>query len=161
MRTPLLRAGLGLAAIIAMLAWFTYGPKGNGGASENHIPAQVGRGGQTLRIEAESSSPATMRVSFEHLSKPVGQPQSLQSWENIPAGARSWRIDVPPGVGGYIELGADHPNPGDTLTMRVRMNGKLLDEQTDTLNAPLEPNAAFFLQDHFDDYSDPAQQANR
>jgi hypothetical protein len=47
----------------------------------------------------------------------------------------------------------DHPNVGDTLTMRVHMNGKLVDEQTDKLDQPLEPNTAFFVQDHYDDYS--------
>ena len=156
----MLRAGLPLVGVVAALAWFTFGPKGKG-AAESHLPAKVGRGGQTLQINAENSCPATMRVSFENLSKPAGQRQLLQSSEKIPAGTSSWNIDVPPGVGGYIELGADHPNPGDTLTMRIRMNGRLLDEQTDKLNSPLEPKTAFFLQDHFDDYSDPAQQANR
>ena len=102
-----------------------------------------------------------MRVSFESLSKSNGQQPSLQSSEKIPAGTSSWNVDVPPGVGGYIELDADRPNPGDTLTMRIRMNGRLLDEQTDKLNAPLERKTAFSLRDHFDDYSDPAQQADR
>lgn len=161
MRKVLVRGGLLVLGVVAMLAWFTYGPKRKSVASENHIPSKISTGGQTLQIDAESGSPATMRVSFEDLSKPVGKQQLLQSWEKIPAGTRSWSIDVPPGVGGYIELGADHPTTGDTLTMRVRMNGRLLDEQTEKLNAPLEPNTAFFLQDHFDDYSDPAQQANR
>jgi hypothetical protein len=156
----MLRAGLPLVGVVAALAWFTFGPKGKS-ASSSRLPAKVGRGGQTLQIDAENSCPATMRVSFENLSKPIGQQQLLQSSEKIPAGTSSWNIDVPPGVGGYIELGADHPNPGDKLTMRIRMNGRLLDEQMDTLNAPLEPKTAFFLQDHFDDYSDPAQQANR
>ena len=161
MRKLLVRGGLSLLGIALTLTWWTYGPKGRSVASEDHIPAKVGAGGQALQIEAESSSPATMRVSFEDLSKSVGEQELLQSWEKIPAGTHSWTIDVPLGVGGYIELGADHPNTGDTLSMRVRMNGRLLDEQTDKLNAPLEPNTAFFLQDHFDDYSDPAQQANR
>ena len=129
--------------------------------SGSHLPAKVGRGGQTLQIDAENSCPATVRVSFESLSKSISQQQALQSSENIPAGKSSWNIDVPPGVGGYIQLAADGPNPGDTLTLRIRMNGRLLDEQTDKLNAPLEPKTAFFLRDHFDDYSDPAQQANR
>ena len=161
MRKLPLRAGLPLVGIVATLAWFTFGTRGKSAASGNHLPAKVGRGGQTLQIDAESSSPATMRVSFEDLSKSAGQQPVMERWESIPAGARSWSIDVPPGVGGYIKLGADHPNPGDTLTMRIRMNGRLLDEQTDQLNAPLEPKTAFFLRDHFDDYSDPAQQANR
>ena len=157
----MLRAGLPLVGVVAALAWFTFGSRGKSAASGSHLPAKVGRGGQTLQIDAENSCPATMRVSFESLSKPVGQQPLLQSSESIPAGKSSWNIDVPPGVGGYIQLAADRPNPGDTLTLRIRMNGRLLDEQTDELNAPLEPKTAFSLQDHFDDYSDPAQQADR
>lgn len=159
MNKLLLRAGLPLVGVAA-LAWFTFGPKGKRAAS-SHLPEKVGRGGQTLQIDAENSCPATMRVSFENLSQPVGQQPSLQSSQKIPAGESSWNIDVPPGIGGYIELDADRPNPGDTLSMRIRMNGRLLDEQTDKLNSPLQPKAAFFLRDHFDDYSDPAQQADR
>jgi hypothetical protein len=155
----LLRAGLPLVVVV-MLAWFIFGSRGKSVAS-SHLPAKVGRGGQTLQIDAENSCPATMRVSFESLGKSIGQQPPLQSSEEIPAGTSSWNIDVPPGVGGYIELDADRPNPGDSLTMRVRMNGRLLDEQTDKLNAPLEPKTAFSLRDHFDDYSDPAQQADR
>jgi hypothetical protein len=158
MRKLLVRGGLSVLGIALTLAWWTYGPKGKSTASESHIPAKIGAGGQTLEIEVESSGPATMRVSFEQLDKPVGEQQLLQSWEKAPGGAHSWSIDVPPGVGGYIELEADHPNPSDTLSMRVRMNGNLVDEQTDKLSSPLEPNTAFFLQDHFDDYSRAAQQ---
>jgi hypothetical protein len=161
MRKMLVRGGLSLLGVVVTLAWFTYGPKGKTVASSDHIPAKIGIGGQTLQIEAENSSAATMRVSFEDLSKPTGEQRLMESWEKIPAGTRSWSIDVPPGVGGYIELGADHPTPGDTLTMRVRMNSRLLDEQTEKLDRPLEPNTAFFVQDHFDDYSDPAQQSER
>jgi len=160
MNKRMLRAGIPLVGVVAALAWFAFGPKGKSTA-ESHLPTKVGRGGQTLQIDAQNSCPATMRVSFENLSKPIGQRQLLLSSEKIPAGTSSWNIDVPPGVGGYIELGADHPNPGDKLTMRIRMNGRLLDEQTDTLNAALAPKTVFSLQDHFDDYSDPAQQANR
>ena len=156
----LLRAGLPLVGVVT-LAWFIFGSRGKSAASGSHLPDKVGRGGQTLQIDAENSCRATMRVSFESLSKSIGQQSPLQSSENIPAGKSSWNIDVPPGVGGYIQLAADSPNPGDTLTMRIRMNGRLLDEQTDKLNAPLEPKTGFFLRDHFDDYSDPAQQANR
>jgi len=159
MSKQLLRVGLPLL-IVAALAWFAFARKGKSAAA-SRLPAKVGRGGQTLQIDAENSCPATMRVSFESLSKPAGQPPPLQSSQKIPAGESSWNIDVPPGVGGYIELDADGPNPGDTLSMRIRMNGRLLDEQTDKLNSPLQPKAAFSLRDHFDDYSDPAQQANR
>lgn len=159
MNKLLLRTALPLI-VIAALAWFAFGRKG-GSASASHLPEKVGRGGQTLEIDAQNSCPATMRVSFENPSKLAGQEPSIQSSQKILAGESSWSIDVPPGVGGYIELDADRPNPGDTLSMRIRMNGRLLDQQTDKLDSPLQPKAAFFLRDHFDDYSDPAQQADR
>jgi hypothetical protein len=153
MRKLLIRGGLSLLGLAVTLAWWTYGPAGKQVASQSHIPAKVGDGGQMLEIDTETSSASTMRVSFDQLDKPAGEQQLLDSWEKIPAGSRSWSIDVPGGVGGYIELQADHPKVGDTITMRVHMNGKLVDDQTDRLEKDLEPNTAFFVQDHFDDYS--------
>ena len=161
MKRLLVRGAFALLGLAVTLAWWTYGSKGKTPPSQSTIPAKVGSGGQMLEIEAENSTAATMRVSFEQLDKPLGEQILLQSWEKIPAGTRMWTIDVPPGVGGYIELGADHPNAGDTLTMRVHMNGNLADEQTDKLDQPLEPNTAFALQDHFDDYSKAAEQAHQ
>jgi hypothetical protein len=160
MRKLLIRGGLSLLGTAVMLAWWSYGPHGKSGAAPvNYIPAKVGAGGQMLQVDAESTCAATMRVSFEQLDKPPGEQIILNSSEKVPAGTKSWSIDVPSGVGGYIELEADHPNAGDTLTMRVHMNGKLVDEQTDKLDGPLEPNTAFFVQDHYDDYSKAAEQA--
>jgi hypothetical protein len=159
MRKLLIRGGLSALGVVTALLWFSYGPKGKSVASQSHIPTKVGTGGQTLEIDAESSSPATMSVSFDNLSKPIGEQLLLNTWEKIPAGTHSWSIDVPAGVGGYIELDADHPNVGDSLTMRIHMNRKLVDEQSEKLNSPLEPNTAFFLQDHFDDYSNRAPEA--
>jgi hypothetical protein len=61
--------------------------------------------------------------------------------------------DIPGGIGGYIELEADHPDPGDTLTQRVRINGKQVNRQSDRLDSALEPNTAFFVQFQRDDFS--------
>lgn len=161
MRKLLIRGGLSLLGMALTLAWWSYGPdsKGKPVPTSNHIPAKVGNGGQMLEIDAESTSAATMKVSFEQLDKPSGEQMLLDSSEKIPAGSKSWTIDVPAGVGGYIELEADHPNAGATVTMRVHVNGRLADEQTDKLDGPLEPNTAFFVQDHYDDYSKAADQA--
>jgi hypothetical protein len=161
MNKLLVRGGLSLLGLAVTLGWWTYGPKRKQTPTESHIPAKIGMGGQKLEIEANSSSPATMRVSFEQLDKPAGEQMLLQSWEKIPAGQQSWAVDVPSGVGGYVELEADHPGVGDTLTMRVLMNGNPVDEQNEKLDKPLEPNTAFFLQDHFDDYSQATQQGER
>jgi hypothetical protein len=90
-----------------------------------------------------------------NLGKPSGQQMLLQSREKIPAGSHNWTIDAPSGVGGHIELEDDHPEPGATLTQRIKINGKEVDQQTDRLNGVLEPNTAFFVQFHADDYSKP------
>ena len=162
MKKILIRAGLSLLGVAVTLSWWTWGPKGKDTHQEqSYIPAKVLGGGQSLEIDAESSTTATMSVSFEDLDKPSGEQMLLDSHEKIPGGSHSWTIDVPAGVGGYIELEADHPNPGDTLTMRVHMNGNLVDEQSDKLDSPLQPNTAFFVQDHFEDYSKAAEQGEK
>jgi hypothetical protein len=89
MKKLLLRGGISLLGLAVVLAWWTYGPKGRSRPAESSIPAEVGVGGQKLEIEADSSCPATMRVSFEDLSRPSGQQELLNSWEKIPAGSRS------------------------------------------------------------------------
>ena len=66
---------------------------------------------------------------------------------------RSWSVDVPSQVGGYIEIQADSPNVGDKLRMRLKVNGRVVDEQSEKLDQPLQAGTAFFLQDHFQDYS--------
>jgi hypothetical protein len=150
----LLRLGLSLLGVAVMLSWWTWGPKQKQThAEQSHIPAKILAGGESLEIDADTTTAATMRVSFDDLDRPIGQQAILNSFEKIPAGSRSWTIDVPAGVGGLIELEADHPNPGDTLTMRVHMNENLVDEQSETLDQPLEPDTAFFVQKDFDDYS--------
>ncbi len=37
--------------------------------------------------------------------------------------------------------------------MKVKSNGKLVNEQTEKLDQPLQSGYAFFLQVHYDDYS--------
>jgi hypothetical protein len=56
-----------------------------------------------------------------------------------------------------LELEATNPGVGAQLSMRIHMNEELVDEQSDKLEKALEPNTAFFVQDHFDDYSKAAR----
>jgi hypothetical protein len=153
-----IRGGLTLLGMGATLAWWTIHPGSSNTKSADHIPAKVWDGGSGLEIETESSSPATMRVSFTNHQKPAGEQPTLETWEKIPAGARSWSIDVPPGVGGYIEIEADHPTVGDTLTMHVKANGHAVDDQSEKLDSTLQSGTVFALQDHFDDYSKAAEE---
>lgn len=157
MKRLVIRLGLSALGVVATLLWWTYHDKGSSAHSMSHIPAKVGDGGNRLEISVEASTPSTMRVSFDDLRKPAGEQILIDSWEKIPAGAHTWAVDVPSGIGGYIELGADNPNPGDTLTQRVKVNGKAVDEQTDRLEGRLQPNTAFFVQFHADDFSGSAE----
>jgi hypothetical protein len=153
MKRLLLRLGLSVLGTVVTLLWWTYHDKGSSAQSMSHIPAKVADGGNQLVIEVEGSTASTMRIDFEDLSKPVGQQILLNAWEKVPAGPHTWTVDIPSGIGGYIEFEADHPNPGDTLTQRVKINGKEVDSQTDRLDSALEPNTAFFVQFERNDFS--------
>jgi len=153
MKRILIRLGLSVLGTVITLLWWTYHDTGSKAQSMNHIPAKVAEGGNQLVIEVEGSTASTMRIDFEDLSKPSGQQILLNAWEQVPAGLHTWTVDIPGGVGGYIEFEADHPNPGDTLTQRVRVNGKEVDHQTEKLDSPLQPNTAFFVQFQRDDFS--------
>ena len=153
MKKLILRLGLSALGIAATLLWWTYHDTGSSAQSMSHIPAKVGEGGNRLVVETETTTPSTFRITFDDLRKPIGQQILVESWEKIPAGPHSWTVDIPSGIGGYIELEADHPNPGDTLTQRIRINGKEVDSQSDRLDSALQPNTAFFVQFHRDDFS--------
>ena len=153
MKKLILRLGLSALGIAATLLWWTYHDTGSSAQSMSHIPAKVGEGGNRLVVETETTTPSTLRITFDDLRKPVGQQILVESWEKIPVGPHSWTVDIPSGIGGYIELEADHPNPGDTLTQRIRINGKEVDSQSDRLDSALQPNTAFFVQFHRDDFS--------
>ena len=153
MKRLLLRLGLSVLGTVITLLWWTYHDKGSSAQSMSHIPAKVTPGGNQLVIEVEGSTASTMRIDFEDLSKPSGQQILLNAWEQVSAGPHTWTVDIPSGVGGYIEFEADHPNPGDTLTQRVKINGKEVDSQSEKLDSPLQPNTAFFVQFQRDDFS--------
>lgn len=152
----LLRVGLSVLGCVATLLWWTYHDKGSSVHSSSHIPAKVAEGGNQLEVSVEANTPCTLRIDFHDLRKPPGSQMLLQSWEKIATGSHSWTIDVPSGIGGYIELDADHPEPGATLTERVSINGKETFNETDRLDSALEPNTAFFVQVYYEDYSKPS-----
>jgi len=148
----LLKSAAGLALV---LGWWTLtGPPDDPNhESESRIPSAVwGGGGGTLSIEADTTSAAQMRVSFGEKGD-EGDERSLDSWEDVAAGHYSWTIDVPSGVGGYVELSAVDPKQGDELRWTVAVNGESVDEQSDRLEGPLEKGYAFGLQTYFDEYA--------
>ena len=148
----LVKAVLGLAVV---LAWWTLRGPGEGNTeTADKIPNVVWDGGAgNMTIHAETSTPARMHISFSDHADDVEEPRSLESWEDVPAGKHSWTIAVPAQVGGYVELGATDPKPGDRMRWTIQASNTTVDEQDETLEQALEPGTAFFLQSYFDDYA--------
>jgi len=156
MKKLAIRLGLSVLGVAAVLTWWTIHPGPSHTQTASRIPASVWGGGPTkITVEVESSSAAHMDITFSDHSKPAGEQRSLETREMMAAGAgpKSWSVEVPNQVGGYLEFEADHPKAGDWLKWRVSFNGKLIKEEREVLDKDLEPNTAFFLQLYFDDYS--------
>lgn len=140
---------LGIAVVLAY--WSFTGDDGASKTSEG-IPAKVWDGGAAiLTVAVETTTPARFSVTFGERVKEDGR--SLETWTKIPAGSKSWSINVPARVGGYIDLGAEDPKVGDRLAWKIEVDGRVVDEQTEALEEELKPNYAFGLQAYFEDYS--------
>ena len=154
MKRLVIRLGLSVLGIAAVLTWWTIHPGSLHTQSASKIPVSVWGGGPTkITVEAESSSAAHMDITFADHSKPAGEQPMLDTSERVGTGIHSWSVEVPNEVGGYLEFEAEHPKAGDWLKWRVLFNGRLVKEEKEVLDKDLEPNTAFFLQLHFDDYS--------
>ncbi|HEX5000835.1 MAG TPA: hypothetical protein VFY29_21600 [Terriglobia bacterium] len=143
------RAVLAILGVVVMLAYWTFTGRGsNNGPTAAGIPAKVhDGGGGLLAINVDSTSAARFSISFSDDNK------SEEFWTPVPAGPHTWVIDVPKGSGGYIELDAENPKVGDKLSWKISLDGKIVDEQSDTLDQPLPNGYAFFLQSDYEDYS--------
>jgi hypothetical protein len=144
------RGALVVLGVAVTLAWWTLRGGGTGSESQHGIPAQVWNGaGGSLAVQVETTCPARMSVGFEARDE---SGRSLETWEDVAAGEHSWTIDVPPNAGGYIELNAQGPKVGDTLKWTISVNGRVIDEQSESLAEELRQGYAFFLQLHLHDY---------
>jgi hypothetical protein len=154
MLKSLIKTALG---VVVVLAWWTLRDgiidTDTDTETVDEIPTRVWEGGAgTLSIEVDTTAPAQMRIDFGEDDK--GMPiRSMDTWQDIGSGHHSFSIDVPAGVGGYVELGAVDPKPGDTLSWTISAGGNVVDEQSDTLERPLEEGYAFFIQAYFDEYA--------
>ena len=146
----LLKTVLGL---VIVLGWWTLRGDNVDIDTASEIPTQVWEGGAgTLSIEVDTSTPARMSIDFGENDEDESA-RSLDTWQEIGAGHHSFSIDVPAGVGGYVDLDAVAPEVGDTLSWRISAGGNVVDEQAQTLDEPLEDGWAFGLQAYFDDYA--------
>lgn len=155
MQRILKRAALAVLGVIVTLAWWTLTGSHGSDHSVKGIPSKVWEGdGGTLAVALDTTSAARFSISFGD-----NKDKRLEVWTPVQAGEHTWTISIPRGAGGYIELDAVDPKPGDKLHWEITLNGKTVDEQSETLNGPLQPGYAFFLQVYHDDYSQMAADA--
>ena len=137
--------------LVLVLGWWTLtGNSISSQKAQDKIPASVfGGGAGMVEIEAETTTAARMMIGFSDES---GE-RNLESYEDVPAGSYRWTIDVPSGIGGYLELNAVAPKAGDRIKFRILANGETVFEDQEELLQPLEPGYAFFVQAYIDDYA--------
>jgi len=149
MQHILKRVALAVLGVLLMIAWWELTGDRRTNNEVKGIPAKVWEGGGgILAVDVETTSAARFSISFGDEKE-----RSLHAWELVDAGSHSWSVDIPPGTGGYIELGAQEPKVGDKLQWKITLDGKPIEEQSETLDAPLKSGYAFFLQSYYDDYS--------
>ena len=93
-------------------------------------------------------------ASFAH-SRPVGDSddESLETWQKVGAGTHAFNVSVPPDVSGSVWLGVEKPKVGATIKLAVKVDGKLVGEDFDRLEAPLEAGYGFAIGVDLDDYA--------
>jgi hypothetical protein len=146
-----------LGVVVVLGAWTVRGWfEGSASAQSSfHIPDKVwDGGGGPITIEVEGSEQGTVSATFE-TNLPIDDPKHklLESRERVSEGKHSFNIDVPPNVGGTVEMSIEEPHVGATVHVVVRIGDRLVAEDSSTLDAPLQPGYGFFAQVHLDDYA--------
>jgi hypothetical protein len=140
--------------LVVVLAYWTITGRHNktvdAGPTKMPIKFMSGGGG-TLTIEADSTAPAVMRYTFHGPLDEGTAKDKVEGYENLEAGHYSWVTEIAPDTGVYLELNAKDPKPGAKLNWTVKLNGKELTTESETLEGELKPGYAFFLQFEHDD----------
>jgi hypothetical protein len=145
------RAVMTVLGVLVTLAWWSFRGGDSNSTQVDKIPATVfGGGGGKVTIEVQTTCAARFSMSF---SGNEDDSRSMDAVEVVEPGTHSWTIDVPRGVGGYVDFTAVEPKVCDRLSWRLLANGQIADEQFDELKEPLQSGYAFGLTAAFDDYS--------
>jgi len=148
------KIGVSALGLVAVLAYWTF--TGRNHPPTNSAPAKMpakflNGGAGTLSIEANSTTPATFRYTLHGPYVDGKAKDNIEGYEQLEAGLHSWTTEIAPNTGISIEWEARDPKPGAKLNWTVKLNGKELDTQEDTLQGELKANEAFFIQFERDD----------
>jgi hypothetical protein len=144
---------ISILGLVAMLGYWSFcGTSKVPGhtTDEGKIPSVIWEGGNNkLSIEADTTTPATMRVSFQAPAEGDKDYEERyhEAWEKIEPGHHSYTVAFPETTDfSTVELGADNPKVGDELSWVVKLNDEVVQEDSYTLEKPLDEGYAMFLQ---------------
>jgi hypothetical protein len=156
MLKKLVTSAIGLAAVL--IYWTLTGHHTAVSSGPQKLPAKfLNGGGGTLSIEANSTAPATLRYTLRVPSENGDSKDKVIGYEELESGPHSWTTEIAPNTGVELEWEARSPQPGAKLSWTVKLNGKELDTQDETLNGALKANEAFFIQYEREDVTKTAE----
>jgi len=156
MLKKLVTSAIGLAAVLTY--WTLTGHQTAVSSGPQKLPAKfLNGGGGTLTIEATSTTPASFRYTLHGPYENGDSKDKVNGYEELQAGPHSWTTELAPNTGVYLEWEALHPQPGAKLSWTVKLNGKEIDTQDETLNGELKANEAFFIQYEREDVTKTAE----
>ena len=150
------KIGVPALGFVAVLAYWTItGHHSAAVSGPTKMPAKFLNGGNgSLTIEADSTTPAIMRYTFHGPLQDGKAKDEVTGYEDLEPGHYNWSTDIPAKTGVCLELEAKNPQPGAKLNWTVKLNGRELDTQSETMEQPLKANEAFFIQLIRDDVLD-------
>lgn len=147
--------------VVVMLAWWSWRGKQsdpNHTYSENQIPAQVWEGGsQQLHVEVNATVAALLRLSLEApLPDNAEASRWHEAWQEVDPGQHSFSVQFPESTSsGMVEFNAKDPKVGDKISWTVKLNDQIIQEDSMTLEKPLEAGTAMFLQIELEEFLAP------
>ena len=149
MQQILKRIGVAVLGVVVTLAWWSFtGMEVRAMRSKESLPRFGMAAGGCLPSKSRRRRRRRFSMSFSD-----DDDRSMNAWTLVEPGSHNWTVNIPPGAGGYIELGAQEPKVGDKLEWKITLDGKPVEDQSETLTEPLKSGYAFFLQSYYDDYS--------
>jgi hypothetical protein len=143
--------------VVLVLGWWSFKSwfSGDSGGAVNGIPAKVWEGGGHNVTYTVNGSGA-MRVSAWFSGRDAGKRQetrSLETWEKLDAGSKTYVIDAPRDSGATFDATIEAPKIGDTISITVSADGRVLCTDSQTLSEPIKPGYAFGVQCEIDDFA--------
>lgn len=157
MEDLLKRAGGKLLATVlgvaATLTWWTFTGSGGGDAEQfDELPAVVfDGGGGTFTITFETNAEAVFKANFSQWDELDDESREIYAQETFSPGRWIETVEVPRDGYVYFEVGVPDPEPGASLSWTVSFDGTLVYEESESLDKPLEPGYAFFVNFEVDD----------